>query len=97
MPEVHPSKIDLRELDDERDRLMDLCRKDIGTLARGMVHGKDRNRLATIFGVTPHTFGQKLIRGRFTAAEFLFLAHICAYDVKVEDKYQLMMDRLLED
>lgn len=96
MPKVHPSKVDLRELDDERDRLMDLCRKDVGIFARRMVEGKDRKRLALLMGVTPHTFGQKLILGRFTASEFLFLAHICGYDVEVKDMYQMMINDILD-
>ena len=97
MTGVHPSKVDLRDVDAESVHILDLCQRDVGKAARMMVKGKDKKRLARLMGVSAHTFGQKLVLGRFTASQFLMLSYLCGYEIKLRDKYQTMIDDFLED
>ena len=83
--------------DHERMERVATARKDVSALARKMLGKKDRNRIANLLGVTRETLNKKVSDGKFTAVEFLVLSYLCGFEVLVEDRYQLMLDSLLED
>ena len=72
------------------------ARKDVSSMAKKMLEGKDKKRIADLMGVTKLTLAAKVSNGRFTALEFFVLAYLCGFEVKVEDKYQMMLDVVLE-
>ena len=82
----------------ERERLemVSQARKDVSAMVKKMLEGKDRGRIADLMGVTKLTLGAKVSNGRFTALEFLVLAYLCGFEVKVEDKYQMILEGVLE-
>ena len=82
----------------ERERLemVSQARKDVSAMAKKMLEGKDKGCIADLMGVTKLTLGAKVSNGRFTALEFLVLAYLCGFEVKVEDKYQMILEGVLE-
>lgn len=82
----------------ERERMerVSQARKDVSSLAKRMLEGKDKKRIADLMGVTKLTLASKVNNGRFTALEFFVLAYLCGYEIKVEDKYQMMLDLVVE-
>lgn len=80
----------------ERLEMNSQARKDVAAMARKMVEGKDKNRIASLLGVTRETLAAKIRDGRFTAPEFVVLSYLCGYEVKAEDKYQMMLEGVLE-
>ena len=82
--------------DHERMEMVSQARKDVANMAKKMLDGKDRKRIAELMGVTKLTLAAKVSNGRFTALEFFVLAYLCGYEIKVEDKYQMMLDLVLE-
>ncbi len=80
----------------ERMELVSQARKDVSSMAQRMLEGKDKKRIADLMGVTKLTLAAKVSNGRFTALEFLVLAYLCGFEVKVEDKYQMILEGVLE-
>jgi len=85
------------EIEAERRVLAGRAAKDVVDICKKMVEGKDRGRLAHLMGVERETFNEKVRKGRMTASEFFMLSYLCGYDVKVEDRYQLLMDFALDE
>ena len=77
-------KPDARSL--ERKRQLGLCSRDVRGMAKMMLKGKDQDRMAAALGVAPITFKAKIANGRFTAAEFCYLADLCGYKIFLEEK-----------
>ena len=80
----------------ERMEMVAQARKDVASMAKKMLEGKDKKRIADLMGVTKLTLAAKVSNGRFTALEFFVLAYLCGFEVKVEDKYQTMLNLVLE-
>lgn len=80
----------------ERLTLSSQARKDVTSMAKQMLRGKDRNHIARQLGVKEPTFKSKVNDGRFTAPEFVALAYLCGFEVKIEDKYQMILEGVLE-
>ena len=82
-----------KAIDFERERKyqLRLCSKDVRSMCRTMLKGKDRQRIADILGVKKDTLNDKVNLGRFSASEFLYMADVCGYHVEVVSKDRLMM------
>lgn len=82
----------------ERERLemVGQARKDVSAMARKMLEGKDRNRVARLMGIEKLTLAAKVSNGRFTAIELVMLSYLCGYSLKLEDKYQMILEGVLE-
>ena len=81
----------------EKNEMEATAREDVRKLCNKMLQGKDKNHIANCLGMTALSLRKKIYKGTLRGYELLMLSYLCGYEVTVEDKYQLMMDEILND
>lgn len=80
--------------DPERRRKIDLamCSKDIRRMARKMLEGNDKAKIARRLGVAEGTLSDKVGQGRFSASEFALFAQLCGYYLDVKPRHKDLLE-----
>ena len=80
------------QLSRKRKQELGSCSKEARRMAKEMLDGADRTRIAGYLGVLEDTLADKVNQGRFSISEFLLMAHLCGYTLEAVPRHKDLID-----